>query len=69
MSTGYLRSLQFHASSLETQASNLLSCGTDLFKQLGASFQVSGAAHPHYDMLLANGIFPYENSEAMEKDE
>ena len=45
-------SLQFHASSVQTLTSNLLRSGKELFKQLGASFQVNGAAHPQLDMLL-----------------
>ena len=60
-------SLQFLASSLETLASNLLRSGKDLFKQLGTSFQVNGAAHPHFDMLLGKGVFTYVHLDAWEK--
>ena len=60
-------SLQFLASSLETLASNLLRSGKDLFKQLGASFQVNGAPDQHFDMLLRKGVFPYEQLDAWEK--
>ena len=59
-------SLQFLASALETLPSKLLRSGKDLFKQLGASFQVNGVAHSHFDMLLGKGVFPYEQLDAWE---
>ena len=51
-------SVQFLASSLETLATNLLRPGNDRFRQLGASFQVNGAANSHLVMLLGKGVFP-----------
>ena len=45
------------ASSLENLASNLLSSGKELFKQLGASLQIKWAAHQHFTMLLGKGVF------------
>ena len=56
--------MEFLASSLENLASNLLRSGKELFKQLGASFQGNGAAHPQFDMLLGKGVFPYEQLDA-----
>ena len=38
-----------------------------LFKHVGASFQVNGAAHPHFDMLLSKGVFPYQQPDAWEQ--
>ena len=38
--------------------------GKDLFKQLGASLQVNGAAHPHFEMLDGKGVFPYGHLDA-----
>ena len=60
-------SLLFLASSLETLASNVLRSGNDLFKELGASFQVNGAPHPHFDMLRCKSVFHYEHLDAWEK--
>ena len=60
-------SLQFLASSRETQRANLLRSGMDRFKQLGLYFQVNGAAHPHFAMLLGKGVLPYSHPDAWEK--
>ena len=64
---GFQDSLHFLASSLETLALNLLRSGKDLFRNLRASFQVNGAAHPDFDMLLGKGVFPYEHRDVWEK--
>ena len=60
-------SLQFLRNSLETLESNLLRSVKDMFKQLGAYFQVNAVAHPHCDMDHAKGVFLYEQRDAWEK--
>ena len=62
----FRHSLQFLASSRQTLESNLVSPGKDLFKQLRASFQVKGAAHHDWDILLGKGSFRNEHLFAWE---
>ena len=59
--------LMLLANSFETLATNRLSSGKDLFKQLHPSFPVDGAAHTHFDLLLGKRVYPDEHLDSWEQ--
>ena len=48
-------------------SSNLLRSGKDVFMPIEASFQLNGAAHSQFGILLGMGVFKYEHLDSWDK--